>query len=38
MESEITDCIERNNKRRGKARIPETAIGAMWYKLTDAIV
>lgn len=33
MESKIIDCIERNNKRKGAAKIPTTAIVATSNKL-----
>lgn len=33
MESKLKPCIERNNQRPGKARIPETAIAATSNKL-----
>ena len=33
MESKLNDCIERNNKREGSAKIPPTAIAATSNKL-----
>lgn len=33
MESKIADCMERNRRRSGKARIPDTAIACISNKL-----
>lgn len=33
FESKIADCIERNNHRQGKAKVPEKAIAATYNKL-----